>query len=284
MTGERWQRRICAWNLTMWENFHPGYLPNFIYLNGICVCFVFFCVPFLATTIIMLPCEQSLSIFLDKSGTGNKTLPATSTFFDLPLIQRIGWFSPVLPFFLNLRMINRHASSIYFWNLQQRGNFQLSKFPWVFPMSVTDACLPETYKFSSKKWNGNFKVWTILSFQGSEISKRLAESSFLFLTYLGRPKETLIEGIIIYSQIYYKEEKNGLIRNCLELELASCCGIIVHRQQWENIETRSKTIIDNLKLAPLVHFLYYRNNFLQKLKKSSHQIQLFFWILLKLAN
>ena len=78
--------------LTMSQNFRPGYLLNFIYLTGICVWFVFFCLSFLATTMIMLPCKQSLSIFLHKSGTGKnfKTLPAASTFFGLPLIQRIG--------------------------------------------------------------------------------------------------------------------------------------------------------------------------------------------------
>ena len=36
-----------------------------------------------------------LSIFRDTSGTRKKTLPAASTFTDLPLIQRIGWVSPV---------------------------------------------------------------------------------------------------------------------------------------------------------------------------------------------
>ena len=35
-------------------------------------------------------------------------------------------------------------------------------------MSVTETCPPETYKCLGKKWKGNLKVWTNLSFQGSD--------------------------------------------------------------------------------------------------------------------
>ena len=35
-------------------------------------------------------------------------------------------------------------------------------------MSVTETSLPETYNCFSKKWDGNLKGWTILSFQGSD--------------------------------------------------------------------------------------------------------------------
>ena len=39
----------------------------------------------------------------------------------------------------------------------------------------------------------------------------------------------------MYSQIiFYREETIKLIRDCLGLELDSCCAIIVQRQQWEN--------------------------------------------------
>ena len=72
-------------------------------------------------------------------------------------------------YFLFLRMINRHVSPIFLEIYNSVAIFNcLNSHEYFLRMSVTDTDLPKTYKLFSKKWNGNLKVWIILSFQGND--------------------------------------------------------------------------------------------------------------------
>ena len=115
-----------------------------------------------------LPCEQSLSIFLDKSGRGKETLLAASTFFDLPLIQRIGWVSPVSTcqtcffYFCAWSIATRHQ----YFEIYNSVAILTVRIPMSFSyVSVTETSLTETYNFvSKKKMKWHFKSMDYLEF------------------------------------------------------------------------------------------------------------------------
>ena len=117
-----------------------------------------------------IPCEQS-HLRSPRSVGKRKETPRIC----VPLIQRNGWVTPVSTcqtcfFYLCAWSIATHHQ--YFLKLQQHGNFQLSKFMWVFPTYVGYrnwfARIEKPIHFFSKIWNGNLKPWTSLRFKGND--------------------------------------------------------------------------------------------------------------------